>query len=229
MKDIELTLYDIFGYLFPGIVALVALYLMIWRVTLPRTQNLNGLSSLGWTAFLIAAYLVGHFTQAISNFISRLFHENLERAVLANPRFVPPAVLRLAVSRACQPMVPADAQQISPEALYDIMDHCLQQHGRTDNRDLYICREGFYRGLSASLWLLAAAAMFHVTGGQRSLAVFGVNVIVTPGLATLVAVLSGTMALSAIMRYRRFAVYRIKNAVYAFLATNARQEQRGPQ
>lgn len=229
MKNVELTLYDIFGYLFPGIVTIVALYLVVWRVMLPNDQNLNGLSSTGWTAFIIAAYVIGHFTQGLSNVISRLLRENPEHAVIANPDLVPRSVIQLATARACRPIPLPDAERVNPQTLYDIMDHCLQQHGRTDNRDLYICREGFYRGLSAALWLLTIGAMFHLNGGRRDLAVFGINVTVTPALALFATVLSAVMAISAVMRYRRFAAYRVKNVVYAFLATSARQGQGDPQ
>ena len=71
IKDIEITLYDIFGYLIPGSVALIGIYLIAWRVVLPPNQDWTDASARAWVVVLGLAYVMGHFVQALSNLIFR--------------------------------------------------------------------------------------------------------------------------------------------------------------
>ena len=72
MKDIQVTLYDVFGYLFPGAIFVAALFLAYWTAFLPPHQDLTKITGAGWVFMLMVAYVSGHFVQALANLVVRL-------------------------------------------------------------------------------------------------------------------------------------------------------------
>lgn len=218
MKSIEITLYDVFGYFIPGCVALVAIYLIAWRTVLPTHQDWSSISSLGWTIVAGVAYVFGHILQALANVLYRLVWKNPEQGILADVSLIPSNVLAIAQEAARRAIHLSENDDVDMKTLYEIMDHYTQQHGKTDSRDIYIYREGFYRGLSAGFLLLAIASFVHMTGGQTIAAAFGGSIALTRPFMGFVAALSVIMALLGISRYQRFTIYRVKNCLFSFLA-----------
>lgn len=219
MKTIEITLYDIFGYLIPGCVAMVAIYLIAWRIVLlPAHQDWNSVSTLGWIVVAGVAYVIGHFLQALSNVLYHFGLKNPEQRILANEFVVPSNVLTIAHKAAQRVIGLSENDTVDMKTLYVIMDHYIQQHGKTESRDIYIYREGFYRGLSVGLFLLTIASLVHMTGGQTAVAAFGGTFTLTKSCMGFVAILSFIMALLGLARYWRFTIYRVKNCLFSFLA-----------
>src|SRR5260370_17797686 len=74
MKDIRITLYDIFGYLIPGVVMLFAISLFFWTIFWPASTLVipSKLPAIALGSLLFAAYLVGHLGQAIGNLLEKL-------------------------------------------------------------------------------------------------------------------------------------------------------------
>jgi hypothetical protein len=73
-ENFTFTLYEIFGYLLPGGVTLVALILLYWALFVPTVPL--GIASfqpgLGtWTIILLVSYVLGHGVQAVGNKLLR--------------------------------------------------------------------------------------------------------------------------------------------------------------
>jgi hypothetical protein len=68
LRDIEVTLYDIFGYLLPGCVSLVALFIIIRTIVFPdKALPYSQPTTFAVTVFLILAYYAGHIVHAIAD------------------------------------------------------------------------------------------------------------------------------------------------------------------
>jgi hypothetical protein len=219
MRNIEITLYDIFGYLIPGCVALLGIYLIAWRIVLPVNQDWNNVSTVGWAVIVGVAYVIGHLVHSLSNILCHLGWKNPEQRILLNSSLIPSNVVHLAQKGASRVIGLSENDSLDVKTLYDVMDHYIQQHGRTESRDIYVYREGFYRGLSVGLCLLAIGSLIHMMGVHTTIAVSGVNFTVTKAFMGFAAILSVIMALFGFARYRRFVIYRVKNCLFSFLTT----------
>lgn len=228
MKDLEVTLYDVFGYLIPGCIAFTGIYLIAWRLVLPLDQDWSKMSSGGWAVVLGIAYVIGHFVQALSNAVSRLIQKDPVHRILTEHSVSSPDIVLQANKRACIKMGLSAENDLTMKTLYDFMDHYLQQHGNTESRNIYVYREGFYRGLAGGLLLLAIGTIILMTGEQGNFSAFGATIKVTKPCAGFLGVFSIIMALLSMVRYRRFLIYRVKNTLYSFLAICNSSEKGGP-
>lgn len=229
MKTVEITLYDIFGYLIPGCVAFVAIYLIAWRIVLPAHQDWSSISTLGWIIVAGVAYVTGHLLQALSNIVYRFGWKNPEQCILVDASLVPSNVLVVAQEASRRAIGLSENDNVDMKTLYEIMDHYIQQHGKTESRDIYIYREGFYRGLSVGLFLLTIGSLIHMTGEETAAAAFGGTITLTRPCMGFVAILSVIMALLGLARYRRFMTYRVKNCLFSFLTICHTAKEGGPQ
>ena len=91
------------------------------------------------------------------------------------------------------------------------------QTGKEGDREIFVYREGFYRGTALSLLLLSAALLVRMF-------VPGASIRFTKGLFQLsfwepliTAVITGGVGYLFVRRYQRFAEYRITRAVLAAL------------
>jgi hypothetical protein len=169
LKDIKVTLYDIFGYFLPGSIALAALYLlwvsfhsqeMLWRSHRIDTWFLMGL----------VAYYLGHLVQSIGNLFEHCVVGPRE-VILGTgtkPRhaewLVGPWWQRIdsqlredTVAKIKRQLCPKWADDSGGQWLYESCAEILAQWGRGESREIYEYREGFYRGSAISLILLATA------------------------------------------------------------------------
>jgi hypothetical protein len=218
MKTVEFTLYEILGYIFPGAVTMLGIYLLLWKFMLVPEQNWDIMSGWGWTALLAIAYVFGHSVQAVTNLITR---------------FVKPPSLRSQFSDELWSTVKARAKEsvgVSPAAslsneddrVFDIADHVLMQRGKTEMRDIYIYREGFYRGMTFALFVLACGCLVHILHSGIRLTAFGLalnlarSALVSIGIAVLM------MAYLYFNRYLRFLQYHRNYVIYSFLAISAK-------
>lgn len=215
MQLAQFTLYEILGYVFPGTAGMVGIYLLYWRFHLPADQDWTGLSSWGWVAFLAVAYVFGHFVQAIANlFLRRRAWRPEYRTFKAH---LPEVVRSTLTRKAWGALGTKEEGPLDPEVIYDIADHDVLQHGKTETRDLYVYREGFYRGMTTGLLLLAVGCLFRMGGTSASLSIFGTHLTLARSALLLAGITAGAMAVFSFLRYLRFARYRVKYAYYSFL------------
>ena len=69
--NIRFPLYDFFGYLLPGIVAVLATLLVVWSLYFPAVPlSFLSLPKHVWFLLVVLAYFAGHLVQAIGNLFS---------------------------------------------------------------------------------------------------------------------------------------------------------------
>jgi hypothetical protein len=210
LRDVQVTLYDVFGYLLPGLLALGALAAVFWAVVAPGyplgAPNWPGP---GWVAVIVAAYLVGHLLQAAANIalkMSRTQDADLAADVLAGV----PVPRRAALVEA--------AGGDEPSWIYRFADVMVLQRGNPADRDLFVYREGFYRGMAGAFACAIAAGAIRWSRDGTSVVIRGVadNVPSSAFVVLLVIFVIGLVL--SVGRYRRFARYRVSAAIWGCVA-----------
>lgn len=208
IKQVELTTYEFFGYLAPGLVSASGVWLCAASVD-HRIAAIPPWNS--WTTLVVvlfAAYISGHLTQALGNMMASA------RGVSESSKMkIPPYAIQAARSVLEQLL---RNQTLSDDDVQRVCDAYLVQHGRTGLRDLYVYREGFYRGLTAAFPILAVGVLAADLSWPFSGAAFGQGVM----LGAVLILLGGTWL--SYRRYCRFAAYRraigVEGAVALWIA-----------
>jgi uncharacterized membrane protein YiaA len=140
------TFYDVMGYLLPGLLGLCAAFIGLSAIN--PAWAVPALSEGGhWFAVIVGAYFVGHAVQGLSY------------------RFFPRSVLRAQIARACTPAVATvvhramehhGIETADGEAAFAALDALKLDFG---DREVFIARQGFFRGSSLSFGLLAVALL----------------------------------------------------------------------
>lgn len=213
LGNVAFTLYEIVGYFVPGSIAFLACLIFYWTIFSPKTPlGIAGFHPAALASLVIAlgCYVLGHAVQAIGN---RWFR-SVEKSILDLDKGTAPAWLREGARQTAAGVVGADRhQRFEPSWLFRILDEYALQHGRSGDREVLVYREGFYRGVSISLFFLSAALLLR-------LAVPGASLLLSEGLFRIsflqllvTLVLVGLIACLLRTRYRRFAEYRVTRAV----------------
>ncbi|MGA3012174.1 MAG: hypothetical protein ABSD72_18105, partial [Terracidiphilus sp.] len=87
----------------------------------------------------------------------------------------------------------------------------MLHHGKTDDHDVFLYREGFYRGSSAAYFLLAIA--FLVRGCRGPIAIVGKDFTCNIGgsLMLTLSILAFAISVVFFFRFLRFGNYRVQN------------------
>lgn len=201
IKGWDLTIYELLGYLVPGVVAFAGLFLFA-GLEQPAWLDPSNWVGFGWwiTAPMVVAYVLGHVVQATANLV---FGRRFEKAALTDVlKDLPDSGFEAVARRLAMPdpAVAGPNLKGSPDRFLAACTEILEQDAKTEARDLFLYREGFYRGTSIALVVLAAG-----------LTTFGLKVAspdadVTPKVG---AVLCALAALAFLARYTRFLRHRI--------------------
>ncbi len=143
MKDIQVTLYDVFGYIFPGATFLAAMFLGYWTAFLPLDQDLTKLTGAGWIFVLMVAYVSGHLVQALANLVARLRPSNVDLVLDPSTGTIPTEVVQAAHARARALIGSPQDVNLAAQTVFEICDHYVQKEGETATRDMYVYRKGF--------------------------------------------------------------------------------------
>ena len=220
LKDIEVTLYDIFGYLLPGCVTLVALLIIVWTICYPgKAVPMRQPNTLICTVFLVLAYFAGHIVHAIADQLVKWFKQNhwqiLDRTDCL-PDGVKDATKQKIVNDLKLP--PTDPKELDSEWLFSITDTIIGQCGNTADREIFVTRVGFYRGSLVALVVLWIALLFRVFVPISYVATTN-RVIAIPGLVFSLAAMALIIGIMFLYhRYRKFIKYRVRNVIVSFLA-----------
>jgi hypothetical protein len=213
--NIRLPLYDIFGYLFPGIVAMLAAILLIWSIYLPAAPlTFLSVPKQVWFVLVVLAYFAGHFVQALGNAFSDLFVRPEERIFGEHADAGCKELLKEVHAVVRRTL---GVNKVEPAWMYRICDGTVLHCGTTSEREIYVYREGFYRGSSVAFALLAIALLVRSLIGTTSLLWNG-SLVAAPGslLWVLFVLTAGGCALM-VVRFHRFAHYRVKHALVSYL------------
>jgi hypothetical protein len=202
-KDIQVTLYDIFGYLLPGSVVGLAMVLGFWSIFWPSSPFVIPLKlpAVVVTFLLLAAYLSGHLAQAMSNIV--------ERWSDASKRFdekIPlSSDLEKLLRASAGKHLGAAASNLDAKELYLLCDQSLVHNCSMGERDIFIYREGFYRGNSVALAFLTIVLCVRILHSPAT-------VVIGQRVAELhrnhVAFAAAFTALGAWLAYRRYLRFR---------------------
>ena len=208
ISNINVTLYDIFGYLMPGIVATGSLGLFTWA-SFASSHPLREpvLSGEEWFALFVIAYFLGHLVQAIGELAFwRMKDETF--ALTAGEK---------ALGETRMQEIQKRAKIAGHEtSLFTYCDTYLAQQGKTSDREIYQYREGFYRGLTIAILPALVAILVELARGSASVRNGGsVYTIGTGPLVFALVLVLATVGLS-FWRYRRFARYRVLDALFGF-------------
>jgi len=211
-KDIKVTLYDIFGYLIPGIVFLSAIVIFFWSSYFPKDplepfQKPIEIQLL----FLLLAFLAGHLAQSLGNILGK-FSLSTEELVLSMPY----NIVYSAKSKVSS-MLDVDIKYLSLESLFKICDEAVVQHGKSENREMYIYHEGFYRGLTISFLAFSLSLSFRTLFPGASIMILDTLQPISWTVLWFFILISLAGSLLAFFRYRRFAEYRVTRAILGFL------------
>ena len=221
----EITTYDFLGFLIPGMVILLAILAFFGLVT--QTEISLGLSfaqdtSAGWLVFVLASYVLGNIAQAIGNMILR--DQNVEG--------VDQTQLEAARKRLKDTRIIGDGH-LKDRDICDLCDLYMLNSGNGpfgSTRDVYIFREGFYRGITVSLgvWVIVGIAMLAILAATE-LPLFSLS----SNLSTSSTFVFGgclfftASAILTYQRYKRFKKYRQSHSVNSFLieTTNSKKSK----
>ena len=229
-KDLQVTLYEIFGYLIPGAVSIGSLGVLFWALFFPaQVVDFDMRTGELWVAFLVLAYIAGHMAQAIGNLIeSRI--KPVEQLVIEKtaPDRLPQAVVDACRAKATE-LTKADMSGASPRWLYRVCDDAVIRSGKIGEREIYVYREGFYRGIFISFSAMAAACvalcirLFLVT--EREVMLARAHWGVTQWQLVFLAAVSVIWAALSFRRYRRFGEYRTTHALLGFLTVKEAKKE----
>ena len=205
MPSLRFTIYEILGYFAPGIVAFVALFVYIWAIFFPHNAFLIdfSLTKEAIFAFLFLSYSLGHFIQGITNALPRA--EDIVEKSPDSSQLIASAKSRIAGKCGI------DTKAFGIRQIVSLAQTWLLHHGKTDDHDVFLYREGFYRGSSAAYFLLAIA--FLVRGCRGPIAIvgkefscsFGGNLMIT------LSILAFAISVVFFFRFLRFGNYRVQN------------------
>jgi hypothetical protein len=165
---------------------------------------------------ILISYLLGHATQAIGNLIFRDYARQL-----AEPeQTLIPAQILFCVKNKIATIVMCNSPELSPEWIVRFCDEAVVQGGKDGDREVFVYREGFYKGSAVAVTALTVATALRavIPGGSVSLQ-SRIATLRTADLATASLVLAAIACLLG-RRVRRFAEYRITRTLTAFVLLN---------
>ncbi|HHX45368.1 MAG TPA: hypothetical protein GX714_15470 [Chloroflexi bacterium] len=225
VRDIEVTLYDVFGYLYPGAVLLVAIAVAAWAVFFPAVEPaVPSVSFQGWILIVFVSYLLGHITQAIGNLLTAVY-PTVQDLDADQKRYTPDALVEAAYDRAYS-MTGVPREQFTWEALGRLCDTTITQCGLVADRDVYVYRQGFYRGISISFFALALALL--LVGIKLCLGMLSLRAVGFPSCSWLAVVgtalvLSVGAGLLFRARFKHFVAVRTTAQIHAFLVLHGKR------
>jgi hypothetical protein len=207
IKVWDLTIYELLGYFVPGVLTFSGLFLFA-TLEQPTWLARSYWPSLGWWVALplVASYVLGHVVQASANAVFGRF-EFEAHAIDDVLKEIPASGFEAVARRLSMPDPAADDPRLkaSPRHFLTVCTEILEQEGKPASRDVFLYREGFYRGTCIALLVLAAGltayGLLQAKPGET----------VTPRGG---AVLCALGALGFFVRYRRFLRYRVSACLW---------------
>jgi hypothetical protein len=199
------TFYDVMGYLLPGLVGICAICAGLSAID--HTWSLPAINAGGeWFALIISAYFAGHAIQGLSQ---RIYQRSvLRNQVARRSKPAVTAVVRRALERH---QIQAGGTEADYAAL-DALKLCF------DDREVFIARQGFFRGSSLS-FALAAVALVLACLFNSSVTLFGLTL--GRALCAIAGGLCSGVALLFFYRYRDFIQHELEYAAAAGATTRS--------
>jgi hypothetical protein len=216
LDKIQLTLYEIFGYFLPGTMAALSLLLIYWAFCLPHVAfpiyKIHP-DAMGWASIIGISYLLGHINQGIGN---RYLTGAEARAL--GPKGTIASDIRITAQKRAAELMGVRADCIDPSSLFRFADEYALQKGQLGDRDVFVYREGFYKGCTISLSMLGIALILRAIAADTAIKMPDyIYYISRTQIFTASIVIFFAAAISR-QRFQRFGAYRVTRAIFAFLA-----------
>lgn len=229
MGELRASLYDIFGYFLPGLVATVGMRLLFWVCLYPSSRlDLSPFNEpTVLTALAVVSYLVGHLLHAIGNEIPFTRSPGIEpitpkpvgwRRIFARSQVSAEAVQLADVRIEAQFGAPFLALTQAEKS--ELIDEARLLHERENEREVYIYREGFYRGMTVACALVFIALLGSLKPGTLFLTVHKIAYPILWGERLALLPLVGISGFLFWKRMLRFAYYKTSRSIMLWLVTS---------
>jgi hypothetical protein len=227
LQGFALTLYEIFGYMLPGSVCFAALSVCFWTFLSP-TSSLSFLEvqTIEWIIIAIISYVFGHILQGLCNFFMKITRSAEDEILMPGYARSLPNDFVCTLRKIVGESLSVKAETIAPRLLYEVCDEAMTQSGKDKDRDVYIYREGFYRGLCLAFVFLAVSCFIRtlVPGTSIILAKSLHTVPISAQIVCIALCVGGSFI--SYFRFKRFAYLRVKKALIGFLLLNRGNEEK---
>ncbi len=134
LKDLQVTLYEIFGYVMPGGIVTAALAVIFLAIYLPTDHISFDLPTTEvWLTVLALAYFAGHMGQAVANLLVKLAKWDEAKAV----QQLPPEIRSRVVER-LKTVVGEKAAELSERWQFEVCDDAVIRSGKRGEREVYV-------------------------------------------------------------------------------------------
>ena len=226
--EFRASLYDLFGYLLPGLVMTSALGILWWTIFGDSTAFPIDFvaTGVGGTGFLILAYVIGHVAHAVGNSLP-ILRASLEDEILSvGHEWSLPSPVLIAIDRSLRRRFSLDPTDLDAVLKYSLMDEGRALMEREGDREVYVYREGFYRGMVVALLFGGIAALARVFVSPTCFSYGLTTPCGTRVQAGVLFLLVGACIVAYYRRMRRFGRYRIERAVFLWLNEVSQKERR---
>jgi len=215
-ESLNFTLYEVFGYLMPGLITAAALTIFLWAIfhgnsVLPL--SLWRVSTSGVLAMLFVAYVLGHVVQALANRVLK----GADERVMSDQN---PAAL--AAKRRLARLSEETTAKMSDIWQQRVMDEYCIQAGQQGDREIFTYREGFYRGSTVALITFCAGLAVCIFAGNLRLLIGDAVVAPSRYELAVILVIAALAAKGMYRRFQRFSEYRVARIIAAFIALTER-------
>jgi len=219
LKDnLRFTLYEIFGYVIPGLpteAALVFIYWFLFHADHPLQIATGTLLSVDFAAVLLFAYLLGHSVQAVANLVLRFKDDELLCKGSADSK----RILLETAHRLAGAQLGVETGKLAFKEFFRYMDEYAVQSGATAERDMFTYREGFYRGNAVAVGLLAIVVAVRIPFGGVVIQVSSNLFNASRGELGFLAAVLAAVSFMCFRRFRRFSEYRVNKVLNAFIVS----------
>lgn len=221
MKDLKFSLYEVFGYLLPGYLVMLSLYFLFLQFLRDvEIINIDILfnAKVGFV-FGVFSYFAGHAVQGVSNIILKgiTIEKILKNDGCSSWGGINGEMIESAKGKIEKLFLMKNVDDLKLNEVLKICDAYVVQNGNTEEREIYVYREGFYRGMFLSIIVsLLPLSVFGFTGGGSF--ILGSKEIVFSRLDFVVFfVLAGFSVWLSFERYKRFFSYRVEHSISSFV------------
>lgn len=216
MKEIQITLYEVFGYLVPGFVFTGAVAMGYWTVFEKNDLVISKIDTPFWFLILVVSYLSGHVTQSLANII--LCKRSTAKLCFQDGKKGIGDHLIEASKRLTMDIIkPGVSGRPDHTTILEVCDAMIEHRGSQQTREVYLYREGFYRGMWVALASMSFA-LFWRSNLEKSVFIYdGFSHSFTNGEMFALGSLSATVGILFFLRFRRFGRYLIIHKVASAL------------
>lgn len=183
IKFAQLTIYEGFGYFLPGTIVVAAFAIIAWTEWAPCTPLPIFSPSFDlWAVLIVVAYYAGHAVQGVGNFLldyncplQQWLQDNtlwqkvtkwIDQLFGKQREDFDPSIEDMATRKAGKVLQLSEGTKLDFVWVKRLADESLVQLGTSSELDVYVYREGFYRGSCLSLFVFAIAVWFRAWKGH---------------------------------------------------------------